>query len=88
MMMKQYMCQFNLIVFVMVIIYEKEATDAIYVVGMTACCWHAQLHTVHQEVEWAKRHTHVVQYRFLYPSLICCIICHYNEYVNVSKVQS
>lgn len=37
-MMKQYMCQFNLIVFVMVIIYEKEATDAIYVVGMTACC--------------------------------------------------
>jgi hypothetical protein len=29
MMMKQYMCQFNLIVFVMVIIFEKEATDAI-----------------------------------------------------------
>lgn len=26
---KQYMCQFHLVVFVMVIIYEKEATDAI-----------------------------------------------------------
>lgn len=29
MVVKQYMCEFNLIVFVMVTIYEKQATDAI-----------------------------------------------------------